>query len=156
MKIAAVPLPEPKYAVWIGGIILAFLATFLQMVIILEEDNEAGRGIIALRCFQTTLGSSLLDLPEERKSEPDFFLSLIDYGCDPQVELLVSSRKCRKLDSRSTEDELSSQRLRRGRISKAGGQEGIVRQIAHRSRMIFVQRTVKSIGKCLKKCVQRR
>jgi hypothetical protein len=59
--------------VWIGGLILAFLATFLQMVIILEEDNEAGGGIIRLRCFQTTLGSSLLDLPEESKCEPNFF-----------------------------------------------------------------------------------
>jgi actin len=41
MKIKVVAPPERKYAVWIGGSILASLATFPQMVITHEESNDA-------------------------------------------------------------------------------------------------------------------
>ncbi|KAH0788410.1 actin [Histomonas meleagridis] len=52
MKIKVVaPVPEPKYAVWIGGSILASLATFPQMVITRDEYNEAGPGIVHRKCF---------------------------------------------------------------------------------------------------------
>ena len=43
--------PERKYAVWIGGSILACLPTFPKMVITHEEYNEAGPGIVHRRCF---------------------------------------------------------------------------------------------------------
>jgi hypothetical protein len=41
MKIKVGAPPERKYAVWIGGSILASLATFPQMAITHEEDNDA-------------------------------------------------------------------------------------------------------------------
>lgn len=51
MKIKVVAPAERKYAVWIGGSILASLATFPQMVITHEEYNEAGPGIVHRKCF---------------------------------------------------------------------------------------------------------
>ncbi|KAH0803296.1 actin [Histomonas meleagridis] len=51
MKIKVVAPPERKYAVWIGGSILASLATFPQMVITRDEYNEAGPGIVHRKCF---------------------------------------------------------------------------------------------------------
>jgi actin len=51
MKIKVVAPPERKYAVWIGGSILASLATFPQMVITHEEHNDAGPGIVHRKCF---------------------------------------------------------------------------------------------------------
>ena len=51
MKVKVVAPPERKYAVWIGGSILASLATFPQMVITHEEYNEAGPGIVHRKCF---------------------------------------------------------------------------------------------------------
>jgi actin len=51
MKIKVVAPPERKYAVWIGGSILASLATFPQMVITHEEYNDAGPGIVHRKCF---------------------------------------------------------------------------------------------------------
>ena len=46
MKVKVIAPPERKYAVWIGGSILASLATFPQMVITHEEYNEAGPSIV--------------------------------------------------------------------------------------------------------------
>jgi actin len=51
MKIKVIARPERKYAVWIGGSILASLATFPQMVITHEEYNAAGPGIVHRKCF---------------------------------------------------------------------------------------------------------
>ena len=51
MKVKVVAPPERKYAVWIGGSILASLATFPQMVITHEEYNDAGPGIVHRKCF---------------------------------------------------------------------------------------------------------
>jgi actin len=51
MKVKVVAPAERKYAVWIGGSILASLATFPQMVITHEEYNEAGPGIVHRKCF---------------------------------------------------------------------------------------------------------
>jgi actin len=51
MKIKVVALPERKYAVWIGGSILASLVTFPQMVITHAEYNDAGPGIVHRKCF---------------------------------------------------------------------------------------------------------
>jgi actin len=51
MKIKVVAPPERKYAVWIGGSILASLATFPQMVITHEEYTDAGPGIVHRKCF---------------------------------------------------------------------------------------------------------
>jgi actin-related protein len=50
MKIKVIAPPERKYAVWIDGSILAFLVTFSQMVIIHEEYNDAGPGIVHRKC----------------------------------------------------------------------------------------------------------
>jgi actin-related protein len=52
MKIKVVAPPERKYAVWIGGSILASLATFSQMAITHEEYNEAGPGSIHRKCYE--------------------------------------------------------------------------------------------------------
>jgi actin len=46
IKVKVVAPPERKYAVWIGGSILASLATFPQMVITHEEYNDAGPAIV--------------------------------------------------------------------------------------------------------------
>jgi actin len=51
MKIKVVAPPHRKHAVWIGGSILASLATFPQMVITHEEYNDAGPGIVHRKCF---------------------------------------------------------------------------------------------------------
>jgi actin len=51
IKVKVVAPPERKYAVWIGGSILASLATFPQMVITHEEYNDAGPGIVHRKCF---------------------------------------------------------------------------------------------------------
>jgi actin len=49
-KISWVASPEYKYAAWIGGSILASLATFPQMVITHEEYDDAGPGIVHRKC----------------------------------------------------------------------------------------------------------
>ena len=51
MKVKIVAPPERKYAVWVGGSILASLATFPQMVITKEEFDEAGAQIVHRKCF---------------------------------------------------------------------------------------------------------
>ncbi|KAL6067412.1 Actin-1 [Balamuthia mandrillaris] len=51
MKIKVFAPPERKYSVWIGGSILASLATFQQMWISKEEYDEAGPGIVHRKCF---------------------------------------------------------------------------------------------------------
>nr|BAM14390.1 actin [Spirotrichonympha leidyi] len=51
MKVKVVAPAERKYAVWIGGSILASLATFPQMVITKDEFAEAGPGIVHRKCF---------------------------------------------------------------------------------------------------------
>jgi actin len=51
MKVNVFAPPERKYAAWIGGSILACLATFPQMVITREEYNDAGPGIVHRKCF---------------------------------------------------------------------------------------------------------
>ena len=43
--------PERKYSVWIGGSILASLATFQQMWISKEEYDEAGPQIVHRKCI---------------------------------------------------------------------------------------------------------
>jgi actin len=51
MKVKVVAPPDRKYAVWIGGSILASVATFPQMVITQEEYNENGPTIGHRKCF---------------------------------------------------------------------------------------------------------
>ncbi|EAX82254.1 actin, partial [Trichomonas vaginalis G3] len=51
MKVKIVAPEERKYAVWVGGSILASLATFPQMVITKEEYDEAGPSIVHRKCF---------------------------------------------------------------------------------------------------------
>jgi actin len=51
MKIKVVAPKERKYAVWVGGSILASLSTFPQMVITKDEYQEAGPGIVHRKCF---------------------------------------------------------------------------------------------------------
>jgi actin len=51
MKIKVIAPPERKYAVWIGGSILASLATFPQMVITHEEYKDVGPGIVHRMCI---------------------------------------------------------------------------------------------------------
>ena len=51
IKVKVIAPPERKYAVWIGGSILASLATFPQMVITHDEYNDAGPGIVHRKCF---------------------------------------------------------------------------------------------------------
>ena len=43
--------PERKHSVWIGGSILASLATFQQMWISKREYDEAGPSIVHKKCF---------------------------------------------------------------------------------------------------------
>ena len=50
MKVKIVAPPERKYAVWVGGSILASLATFPQMVITKDEFEEAGAWIVHRKC----------------------------------------------------------------------------------------------------------
>ena len=51
MKVKVVAPEERKYAVWVGGSILASLTTFPQMVITKEEYAESGPGIVNRKCF---------------------------------------------------------------------------------------------------------
>jgi len=51
MKIKVVAPPERKYSVWIGGSILASLATFEQMWIAKSEYDESGPDIVHRKCF---------------------------------------------------------------------------------------------------------
>ena len=43
--------PERKYAVWIGGSLLASLSTFQQMWVSKQEYEEEGPSIVNRRCF---------------------------------------------------------------------------------------------------------
>ncbi|KAI3691357.1 hypothetical protein L2E82_49701 [Cichorium intybus] len=51
MKVNVVAPPERKYAVWIGGSILASLSTFQQMWISKAEYDESGPSIVHRKCF---------------------------------------------------------------------------------------------------------
>ena len=51
MKIKIIAPPERKYSVWIGGSILASLATFQQMWISKTEYDESGPSIVHRKCF---------------------------------------------------------------------------------------------------------
>jgi len=51
IKVKVIDMPERKYAVWIGGSILASLPTFQQMWISKEEYNEQGPSIVHRKCF---------------------------------------------------------------------------------------------------------
>ncbi|KAJ3329320.1 actin [Blyttiomyces sp. JEL0837] len=51
VKVKVVAPPERKYAVWIGGSILASLSTFQQMWISKQEYDEAGPSIVHRKCF---------------------------------------------------------------------------------------------------------
>ena len=51
MKIKIVAPPERKYSVWIGGSILASLATFQQMWVSKQEYDESGPSIVHKKCF---------------------------------------------------------------------------------------------------------
>ncbi|TMW59077.1 hypothetical protein Poli38472_007222 [Pythium oligandrum] len=51
MKIKVIAPPERKYSVWIGGSILASLATFQQMWISKAEYDESGPSIVHRKCF---------------------------------------------------------------------------------------------------------
>ena len=51
MKVKVVAPPERKYSTWIGGSILASLATFPQMLVTHEEYNEAGPGLVHRKCI---------------------------------------------------------------------------------------------------------
>jgi actin len=50
-KVRVVAPPDRKYPVWIGGSILASLATFPQMVITHEEYNDASPAIVHRKCL---------------------------------------------------------------------------------------------------------
>jgi len=51
MKVKIIAPPERKYSVWIGGSILASLATFQQMWISKSEYDESGPSIVHRKCF---------------------------------------------------------------------------------------------------------
>ena len=51
MKVKIIAPPERKYAVWIGGSILASLSTFQQMWISKQEYDESGPSIVHRKCF---------------------------------------------------------------------------------------------------------
>jgi actin-related protein len=51
IKVKVVAPNERKYSVWIGGSILASLATFQQMWISKQEYDEAGPSIVHRKCF---------------------------------------------------------------------------------------------------------
>ena len=51
MKVKIVEQPERKYAVWMGGSILASLSTFQQMWISKQEYDETGPSIVHRKCF---------------------------------------------------------------------------------------------------------
>ena len=50
MRIKVIAPPERKYAVWIGGSILASLSTFDDMWVTKEEYDEAGPSIVHRKC----------------------------------------------------------------------------------------------------------
>ena len=51
MNIKILAPPERKYSVWIGGSILASLATFQSVWISKEEYDESGASIVHRKCF---------------------------------------------------------------------------------------------------------
>jgi actin len=51
VKVRVVAPPDRKYAAWIGGSILASLATFPAMAITQEVYNDAGPGVVNHRCW---------------------------------------------------------------------------------------------------------
>jgi actin len=51
MKIKVVAPDERKYAAWVGCSMLLSLATFPQMVILIDEYVEAGTGIVHGKCI---------------------------------------------------------------------------------------------------------
>jgi len=51
MRIKIIAPPERKYSVWIGGSILASLATFQSMWITKAEYDESGPSIVHRKCF---------------------------------------------------------------------------------------------------------
>ena len=51
MDITVIAPPERKYAVWVGGSLLASLSTFQQMWISREEYDECGSRIVHAKCF---------------------------------------------------------------------------------------------------------
>ncbi|KMZ71985.1 Actin-7 [Zostera marina] len=51
VRVKVIAPPERKYSVWIGGSILASLSTFQEMWISKEEFEEAGSGIVHMKCF---------------------------------------------------------------------------------------------------------
>ena len=51
VRVKVVAPPERKYSVWIGGSVLANMATFQQMWMTKEEYNEYGPGRVHQRCL---------------------------------------------------------------------------------------------------------
>ena len=51
MKVKVLAPEERKYAVWVGGSILASLTTFPQMCVTREEYEESGPAIVTRKCF---------------------------------------------------------------------------------------------------------
>ncbi|KAJ1450546.1 actin family [Pelagophyceae sp. CCMP2097] len=51
VRVKIIAPPERRYSVWIGGSILASLATFQSMWITKEDYDEAGPGIVHRKCF---------------------------------------------------------------------------------------------------------
>jgi actin-related protein len=51
MEVKIITPPERKYSVWIGGSILASLATFQQMWIAKAEYDASGPSIVHCKCF---------------------------------------------------------------------------------------------------------
>lgn len=51
MKIKVIAPPERQYSVWIGGSILASLATFQTLWVSNAEYQETGPGIVHRKCF---------------------------------------------------------------------------------------------------------
>ena len=50
-KVKVVAQPERKYAVWIGGSILASLSTFQALWITRQEYDETGPAIVHRKCL---------------------------------------------------------------------------------------------------------
>jgi actin len=51
IKVRVIAPPERKYAVWIGGSILASLSTFQNMWVLKDEYNESGPSIVHIKCW---------------------------------------------------------------------------------------------------------
>jgi actin-related protein len=51
MKVRIIAPPERKYSVWIGGSILASLATFQQMWVSKKDYDECGPSVVHRKCF---------------------------------------------------------------------------------------------------------